>query len=100
MQVENCVLKLMNRQLSAAFNAIRDSARRAARKRQALKFWTQRNLLAAFNAFRLDLPSSCTSMPVASRLLPIVSEALHVLVLSSEVLAGVCVQLDCQNQLC
>lgn len=58
MQVENCLLKLMNRQLSAAFNAMRDAAQKAARKRQALKFWTQRNLLAAFNAFRLDLHAS------------------------------------------
>lgn len=51
-QVQNCLLKLMNQQLSAAFNAMRDEAQKAAQKRQALKFWTQRSLLAAFNAFR------------------------------------------------
>lgn len=46
------MLKLMNQQMSAAFNAMRNEAQTAAHKRQALKFWTQRNLLAAFNAFR------------------------------------------------
>ena len=42
----------MNGQMSAAFNAMREAAQQAARKRHALRFWTQRNLLAAFNAFR------------------------------------------------
>ena len=49
------MLKLMNQQMSGAFNAMRNEAQKAAQKRQALKFWTQRNLLAAFNAFRWDL---------------------------------------------
>lgn len=48
------MLKLINQQMSAAFNAMRNEAQKAAQKRQALKFWTQRNLLAAFNAFRWD----------------------------------------------
>lgn len=54
-QLENCLLKLMNRQLSSAFNAMRNAAEKSARKRRALRFWTQRNLVAAFNAFRSGL---------------------------------------------
>ena len=52
MQVEGCLRKLMNRQLSAAFNAMWDATQKAAHKREALRFWTHRNLYAAFNAFR------------------------------------------------
>lgn len=72
-QVQNCLLKLMNQQLSAAFNAMRDEAQTAAQKRQALKFWTQRSLLAAFNAFRWTSSAhSCAHTDLASlqRILP------------------------------
>ena len=42
----------MNQRLSTAFNAMREAADKAARKRRALAWWTHRSLSAAFNAFR------------------------------------------------
>ena len=43
---------MLHQQLSLAFNAMRDAAQKAARKRRALAFWTQRSLAEAFLAFR------------------------------------------------
>lgn len=55
----------MNQQLSNAFNAMRDAAQKSAHKRQALRFWTQRSLYAAFNALRSGFCACVSAAPIA-----------------------------------